>query len=312
MVPLQQIRRLSTIFLNKPQLFCKGIQSVFPKSNFLPATWYLCKTLVTSNAYFKSDKENPKSLVNQNNTKANKKEKKITKLEEPEEEDDILVLPDLKTKRYKCTYKGCSKSYTNQPNLDRHIKHKHLNFKPHKCHYEDCSESFTYPSELKRHIEEKHIKPYKCDQCDKNFGSQKHLDQHISEVHLKLKPFECDFCGESFARQETLDKHIASQHTEDLKLVECSECGETFKNPKELETHIKKFHIVTDHQCPHCKMYLASTGSLHHHINKCLNIRNFKCLKCGEAFLRQHHLDAHMEHKHSDKRNYVCKVEGCG
>ena len=131
MVPLQQIRRLSSLVL-KTQIFRNGVQSVFPKADFLPVSWYLCKTLVTSNAYFKNDKDEPKSLINQNETKANKREKKITKVKKPEAEDEILILVDPKTKRYRCTYEGCSKSYSNQSNLNHHIKEKHLKLKPHK------------------------------------------------------------------------------------------------------------------------------------------------------------------------------------
>ena len=232
MVPLQQIRRLSTIVLNKPQLFRKEIQRFSPRADLLPFTWYLGKTLVTSKVSFKNKKnkkepfecsqcsarfqnsseleehikefhvvkcqkcphcdticttkyglnmhlavckgtneeykcpecqeasitktgleyhlknvhsydrvyicdffygcgrafktyldlsilrtdfsEKSKSLVSQNKhkkvkneTKATKKEKKITTKKRVEEEDEILVLIDPKTKRYKCTFEGC-------------------------------------------------------------------------------------------------------------------------------------------------------------------------------------------------------------
>ena len=127
-----------------------------------------------------------------------------------------------------------------------------------------------------------------------------------------IKPFKCDTCDMSFGRKETLNQHISLIHTEDPKLVECPDCGETFKNHKELDTHIRQSHIVTDHQCPHCKIYCTTKHGLDKHIDSCLNIRNFKCLKCGEAFVQKIHLDAHMEHKHSDERNYKCEVEGCG
>ena len=448
MLSLQQIRRLSTLVLNKPQLFHKGIQRVFLKTDLLPFTWYLGKTLVTTNVYFKNDKGKSKSLVTKNDTKitkkkkkvpkgeemeecpqcnerfqnsceleehikefhvvkcqkcphcdticttkyglnlhlavckgtreeykcpecketfitkigfenhlknvhsydrvyicdffygcgrafktdldlsifmsdcsdkskslvkqnkvnqnkkvknetkTTKKEKKITKVKELEEEDEIVIIANPKTKRYRCTYEGCSKSYTTKGNLDKHIKEKHLEIKPYKC--DSCDKSFAQKSHLKQHISDVHLKlkPFECDVCGECFAQKSHLKQHISDVHLKLKPFECDMCGECFAQQNHLDNHKSSQHA-DLKLVECPDCGEKFKHSKQLETHIKKFHVVTDHQCPHCKMYCTTKRGLNQHIDKCLDNRKFKCTKCGEAFTRQDTLDAHIEHKHS-------------
>ena len=45
---------------------------------------------------------------------------------------------------------------------------------------------------------------------------------------------------------------------------------------------------------------------------KCLNIRRFKCSECGDAFVQKKVLDDHMKYKHSEERNYVCEVKGCG
>ena len=268
---------LRKLLLNKPQLFYQVTHGIKPKFNLVPPlTWNFGKTLVTSNVYFKSDNDKSKSLVNQN-------ENKIAETKEIEEKDKPLILMNPKTKRYECPYEGCSKSYTTNSNLQTHIKKKHLNYKPHKCHHKDCSESFTFQSEL---------------------------EDHINRVHLK--PFECEVCGESFGTQRMLDSHKASIHEKDMKLVKCPNCDEKFKNPKELDTHIRKFHVVTDHRCPKCNMYCTTKGNLNKHIDKCLNNRKFKCEECGEAFFEKRHLDDHMRYKHSDERNYVCDVEGCG
>ena len=97
-------------------------------------------------------------------------------------------------------------------------------------------------------------------QCDigKSFAQKKTLDQHISDVHEKLKPYKCDDCGESFAQKSSLDKHIASQHREDLKLVKCPDCDLKFKHSKELEKHITQFHTVTNYKCRHCNKQVFS------------------------------------------------------
>ena len=346
---LLKFRPLSILILKNSHIFCKGIHRPNPKFHLPPFTWNLGKTLVTSNSSFKSNDHKSNTLVNQNENKITEKkeneeednsfivgipkknrhqcphcpksytragnltrhindkhsnlkplahqasldknktskhsenENKITEKIENEEKDESLILAITEKKRHQCPH--CPKSLSTAGNLKTHIKTVHLG-----------------------------LKPYKCDYCDKSFSQKGNLDQHISDVHLKLKPFKCDFCGESFAQKATLDNHIASMHTEDLKQVKCPEpdCGKTFKNSKQLGTHIRKFHTVTDHQCPHCKMYCTTKSGLNTHIDKCLNNRKFKCEECGAAFVQKGHLDDHMKHKHSDERNYVCDFEGCG
>ena len=144
-----------------------------------------------------------------------------------------------------------------------------------------------------------------------SFKKRQDLERHINGVHQNLRPFECDICGDSFTQQNALDDHKAAKHA-NLKLLECPDCDEKFKHFKELENHIKSFHTVTDHRCSHCKKYFSCKSALNIHIDKCLNIRKHKCPKCQEAFFRKHHLENHMERKHSDERNHICDVEGCG
>ena len=51
---------------------------------------------------------------------------------------------------------------------------------------------------------------------------------------------------------------------------------------------------------------------MNQHIKKCLQIKNYKCEECKEAFVTQTELKNHKKRKHSDERNYVCDFEGCG
>ena len=152
---------------------------------------------------------------------------------------------------------------------------------------------------------------HKCPHCPKYLSSASNLTRHIKQVHRQLRPYKCEFCGDSFKEQGHLDNHKEAKHAENPKLVDCPEpdCGLKFKNSKELDKHLRQFHIVTDHQCPKCKMYLASRGSLHNHKKTCLDERNFKCSECGDTFFQKHHLDDHIKYKHSKERNYVCDVK---
>ena len=315
-----KFRPLSILILKNSQIFSQGIQRPNPNFHLPPFTWNLGKTLVTSNSSFKSNDHKSNTLVNQN-------ENKITEKKENEEEDNSFIVGIPKKNRHQCPH--CPKSYTRAGNLTRHINDKHSNLKPfvqqasldnHKASKQTENEKKITEKKENEEEDESLIiaitekKRHPCPHCPKSLSSAWGLTRHIDTVYLGLKPYKCDICGKSFGEKGTLDNHIASKHTKGLKLVECPEpdCGKTFKNSKELNIHIRKFHTVTDHQCPNCKMYLASAGSLLNHRDKCLNIRKFQCTECGEAFVQKGHLDAHMKHKHSDERNYDCDFEGCG
>ena len=318
---LLKFRPLSTLILKNSQLFCQGIQRPKPKLHLPPFTWNLGKTLVTSKSSFKSGNVESKTLVSQTDDK-------ISENKENEEEDNSFIVAIPKKNRHQCPH--CPKSYVRAGNLTRHINEKHSNLKPFAQQASSDNYKTSKHLEIENKITEKEDnedendeslilgitekKRHQCPHCPKSLSTAGNLKTHIKTVHLGLKPFKCDHCGKSFGEKVTLDRHISSIHTEDLKQVKCPEpdCGKTFKNSKQLGTHIRKFHTVTDHQCPHCKMYCTTKQGLNKHIDKCLNNRKFKCEECGAAFVQKGHLDAHMKHKHSDERNYVCNFEDCG
>ena len=39
------------------------------------------------------------------------------------------------------------------------------------------------------------------------------LQQHIKEVHLKLKPFACNKCEQAFTRNHDLKRHTSKRHS---------------------------------------------------------------------------------------------------
>lgn len=58
------------------------------------------------------------------------------------------------------------------------------------------------------------MKPWNCEQCDKNFVRQEHLKRHIKSLHTVEKPYACprEDCGKKFSRSDNLTQHLAT-HT---------------------------------------------------------------------------------------------------
>ena len=56
--------------------------------------------------------------------------------------------------------------------------------------------AFSGKQNLNLHIESVHggIKPFMCNDCDKDFSLEGNLNGHIESVHEGKKPLKCNFC----------------------------------------------------------------------------------------------------------------------
>lgn len=50
-------------------------------------------------------------------------------------------------------------------------------------------------------------RPYKCNECEKGFISQRHLKVH-SRIHAKVKPYICPHCKRGFTQKVSLKGHL--------------------------------------------------------------------------------------------------------
>ena len=78
---------------------------------------------------------------------------------------------------------------------------------------EICQQTFTKRSSVKTHIDTVHLKlkPYKCEDCGKEFLQASHLNFH-SDMHNNIR-FKCTFCKKDFSRRHVLNQHV-KKHTE--------------------------------------------------------------------------------------------------
>ena len=112
--------------------------------------------------------------------------------------------------------------------------------KKFKCDH--CSKAFKSMVELKTHLKgvhEKKQRKFECSEkdCNSIFFKKSYLNQHVKEVHEKIKKFECESCHKMFSRNWVLKVHIQKNH-EETKMETCTLCNASVKN---LLSHLEQW-----------------------------------------------------------------------
>ncbi|XP_060906836.1 zinc finger protein 780B isoform X2 [Labrus mixtus] len=103
----------------------------------------------------------------------------------------------------------------------------------------------------------------KCDQCNKNFKSEKSWMAHL-ELH-ELKPFWCLSCTKGFFNEEALEKHLQNHS---LKKYACNICNKSFRLHTELKHHYNTHSGAKPFQCTICGKAFSHPGNLVSHRKK--------------------------------------------
>ena len=143
----------------------------------------------------------------------------------------------------------CPKMFTHKQSLIAHRYHKHSTTKKvlvkKKLQCEHCEKVFTNSSALKEHVKTKHENdtPFKCDQCQRSYGTSYGLKNHKINLHMQVK---CEECGQQISSSFMLKRHKATVHgIKPSNVFQCQHCPLFYT----IETHLKK-HMIKHHPSP--------------------------------------------------------------
>ena len=104
----------------------------------------------------------------------------------------------------KPTCEKCQKVFSRQADRRYHQQ----NCGEHVC--PSCESKFSDGIKLRSH-ENIHKEKYKCESCQKCFGTKQALVRHEA-VHNKEKSYQCNKCNQLFTIKTNLTRHIKKKH----------------------------------------------------------------------------------------------------
>ncbi|XP_063974123.1 zinc finger protein 28-like isoform X2 [Diachasmimorpha longicaudata] len=252
------------------------------------------------------------------------------RLSEPKSE--LQVSKKQKAKLHKCSYEGCSLSYSKLSHLERHLR-GHVGEKPWKCNFPQCDKAYTTSFSLRKHqaAHENFSRPFSCTEslspervslprqprrihkctyegCDATFKKRDRLEGHIRQ-HKGERPFKCSVenCDKAYATNSHLKRHVLS-HTSVSTTLICEICSLTLSNRQNLNRHHKRVHMSNRLYCEECNQTFRKKTNFAEHMALIHTDDLITCDKCPRKFktslLLSKHYRTHM-------KSYPCDRTDC-
>lgn len=191
-----------------------------------------------------------------------------------------------KKKRQQCT--KCSMSYSKREYLSKHMKNEHNILLERKR--PGRQSAFRVSGDDPR--------PYKCDQCFKEYTKSKHLARH-RRTHLEKK--RCNECREICSNYA---EHMLKMHGIDLpRPFECDICKKSYRTKSNIQSHMRIHRPSSRVACTVCPKTFCFGTDLRKHMRTHSQNRSIICDICGDAFKSADTLKCHLR-RHTGERPY--------
>ncbi|XP_037031596.1 transcription factor grauzone-like [Bradysia coprophila] len=202
--------------------------------------------------------------------------------------------------------KKCLKTFTEESRLVTHKASHHMDDDKliFNCHV--CEKRFGKQHILNEHVRRVHPpddQSFACDICQKEYKTKKLLHNHIQTVHnRKDTKHICDICARVMSSKHSLKEHVKT-HT-DGERFKCDECGSMLKSQSSLIKH-KKMHTDVEQTCDICFKVKPNASALRNHVRNVHSEAKHKCTYCDKAFRRSMSLKEHVA-THTGEVLYTC------
>ena len=166
-----------------------------------------------------------------------------------------------------------------------------------KCSYaidaaHDRRRRYTFGQHLETHLE----KTVPCQECDKLFGSERLLKDHVQLVHRKN--LSCDQCDFKTNKPFNLKKHQQTRHSNQEPSIQCRSCDKLFLTKGQAAIHEKNSHGHKCIECDQCGKMYATRGQLNSHRRLVHEDNKADCDICGKTLKNKESLRKHLKLVH--------------
>lgn len=210
------------------------------------------------------------------------------KTDKNREEETKATVKKYKKKRQQCPQ--CPMTYSKREYLSKHMTTEH-NITLEKKRPGRQSQFRVGGGDDPR--------PYKCDQCVKEYIKSKHLARH-RRTHLETK--RCSECNEMC---NNYADHMLKKHGIDLpRPFECDICHKTYRTKTHISTHMRIHRAASRiFACTVCPKTFFFATDLRKHVKTHSQNRSIICDICGDAFKSADTLKCHLR-RHTGERPY--------